>query len=68
VAEEAEGLPPFTISGGVALCDPADGRDPEPLLRRADTALYLAKHAGRNRIATDELSIAMVRLEIAASG
>ncbi|MCA1569174.1 MAG: GGDEF domain-containing protein [Chloroflexi bacterium] len=67
-AEEAEGLPPFTISGGVALCDPADGRDPEPLLRRADTALYLAKHAGRNRIATDELSIAMVRLEIAASG
>ena len=62
-AETAEpgGLPTFTVSGGVALCDPADGRDPEPLLRRADAALYLAKRAGRNRIASDELSVAMQR-------
>ena len=62
------GLPPFTVSGGVALCDPADGRDPAPLLRRADAALYLAKRAGRNRIAADELSVAMQRQEIASAG
>ena len=67
-ADEAHGLPPFTISGGVALCDPADGRDPAPLLRRADTALYLAKRAGRNRIAADDLSLAMQRNEIALAG
>ena len=66
-AEASDGLPPFTVSGGVALCDPADGRDPEPLLRRADTALYLAKRAGRNRIAADELSVAMQRHELASA-
>lgn len=61
------GIPPFTVSGGVALCDPADGRDPAPLLRRADAALYLAKRAGRNRIAADELSISMQREAMAAA-
>ena len=66
--DRASGLPPFTVSGGVALCDPADGRDPEPLLRRADAALYLAKRAGRDRIAADELSVAMQRQEIAFAG
>jgi len=65
--EEATGVPAFTVSGGVALCDPADGRDPEPLLRRADAALYLAKRAGRNRISADELSAAMMRSEIASA-
>ena len=64
--EGADDLPPFTISGGVALWDPSDGRDPQPLLRRADTALYLAKRAGRNRIVADELSIAMQRQAIAS--
>jgi diguanylate cyclase (GGDEF)-like protein len=66
--DRPSGLPPFTVSGGVALCDPADGRDPAPLLRRADAALYLAKRAGRNRIAADELSVAMQRQEIASAG
>lgn len=61
-------VPPFTISAGVALCDPADGRNPAPLLRRADAALYIAKRAGRNRIAADELSVAMQRQELASTG
>ena len=61
------GVPGFTVSGGVALSDPSDGRDPLPLLRRADGALYLAKRGGRNRIATDELSVAMQRREIASA-
>jgi diguanylate cyclase (GGDEF)-like protein len=37
-----------TLSAGVALLDPGD-KDLEGLLRRADTALYRAKHEGRNR-------------------
>jgi diguanylate cyclase (GGDEF)-like protein len=65
--EEVDDLPPFTISGGVALWDPIDGRDPQPLLRRADTALYLAKRAGRNRIVADDVSVAMQRQGLASA-
>ena len=65
--EESDGLPSFTISGGVAIWDPIDGRDPQPLVRRADTALYFAKRAGRNRIVADELSIAMQRQRLASA-
>jgi len=39
----------LTISVGVALAEP-DEREMATVLRRADKALYAAKHAGRNRV------------------
>ncbi len=41
-----------TVSGsiGISLC-PQDGRQPDELLRNADQAMFVAKHAGRNRFA-----------------
>lgn len=44
-----------TISGGVA-CFPEDAVDGVELLRAADTALYKAKQAGRNRVFRAEAS------------
>lgn len=44
--------PPCTLSAGVAAYRP--GEDIESLLRRADRALYAAKHGGRNRVALAE--------------
>jgi diguanylate cyclase (GGDEF)-like protein len=42
------GLPPFTVSFGVAPDDPDLGLD--EIIARADAALYRAKEAGRDRI------------------
>jgi diguanylate cyclase (GGDEF)-like protein len=41
-------LPPLLFSAGAATF-PANGETPAALLRAADTALYEAKHAGRDR-------------------
>jgi diguanylate cyclase (GGDEF)-like protein len=43
----------MTVSIGVAGFVPEVQADPDSLLRRADTALYAAKRAGRNRVEAD---------------
>ncbi len=48
----ALGLPAITASAGVTLLRPTD-RDAAALLRRADAAMYRAKHYGRNRVELD---------------
>jgi diguanylate cyclase (GGDEF)-like protein len=45
---------PLTVSLGVASAVPQPGLEPSELLRRADTALYLAKRRGRNRVEAAE--------------
>jgi diguanylate cyclase (GGDEF)-like protein len=55
----AEGIPHghsqvtdiITVSQGLATVEPDSKLSPEDLLKQADTALYTAKHLGRNRIA-----------------
>jgi len=48
-----ESLPTVTASLGLVATQPGD--TPESLLRRADQALYQAKHEGRNRFVLDRL-------------
>jgi two-component system, cell cycle response regulator len=43
-----------TVSAGVATRLPKDDDGVEGVLRRADAALYRAKHAGRNRVVSDD--------------
>ena len=47
--------PVVTISLGTATFNPEEEADQTSLLKRADQALYDAKHSGRNRIATSSL-------------
>jgi diguanylate cyclase (GGDEF)-like protein len=46
----------LTLSFGLAQFEPSKDEDGVTLLGRADTALYRAKHQGRNRIATQEIA------------
>jgi diguanylate cyclase (GGDEF)-like protein len=41
-----------TVSAGVATVEPGDQERSDRLLERADRALYEAKRAGRNRVAS----------------
>jgi diguanylate cyclase (GGDEF)-like protein len=49
----ADGLPSVTISLGIAAY-PIDGNGIEELIEKADTAMYVAKKSGRNRVAMYE--------------
>ncbi|MBU1175580.1 MAG: PleD family two-component system response regulator [Alphaproteobacteria bacterium] len=49
--DDAPGLT-ITVSAGLAAIENDDAH-PDALLKRADTALYRAKHAGRNRVVSD---------------
>ena len=44
------GILPVTVSIGIAMTTPNNGRTPEGAIQLADEALYEAKAAGRNRI------------------
>ncbi len=44
-----ENMPPITISLGIATF-PSDGRELEDLIKKADSAMYAAKRAGRNKV------------------
>jgi diguanylate cyclase (GGDEF)-like protein len=44
----------YTISVGLTVHSPAADRGVEPIIARADRALYIAKHTGKNRIVSHE--------------
>ncbi len=46
-----------TTSAGIAFCTPGDD-DFQMVFRRADAALYRAKHMGRNKVCTELHSVA----------
>ncbi len=56
-AQVATPMPELSISMGIAHATPGSGYDKEGLFARADTALYAAKRAGRNRVVLEDASL-----------
>ncbi|MGD9226539.1 MAG: diguanylate cyclase [Desulfobacterales bacterium] len=54
-----ENMPPITISLGIATF-PSDGRELEDLIKKADSAMYAAKRAGRNKVVKYTADIELV--------
>ncbi|HET8819310.1 MAG TPA: diguanylate cyclase, partial [Xanthomonadaceae bacterium] len=50
---------PLTISIGVHVVAPGERPTPEDVIRAADEALYRAKHAGRDRVALADATLAV---------
>ncbi len=50
---QAQGIPPITVSLGVATTDDGTG-SLDDLVKRVDEALYAAKREGRNRVVVAE--------------
>ncbi|MGZ5375362.1 MAG: GGDEF domain-containing protein [Solirubrobacterales bacterium] len=48
------GVRRVTVSAGVTTRLPEDGDGVEGVMRRADAALHKAKHAGRNKVVSDD--------------
>ena len=48
----------LTVSAGTSVAVPGDGFDSEDMVRAADNALYVAKHAGRDRVAQSATHVA----------
>ena len=59
IAVTGGGVPPFTVSFGVAHS--SEDTDLEDLCRVADAALFRAKREGRNRVVVDSLPSASDR-------
>jgi diguanylate cyclase (GGDEF)-like protein len=49
-APEEEGVPPITVSVGIAMFGPGIAADPQSLEEQADAALYEAKRSGRDAV------------------
>jgi diguanylate cyclase (GGDEF)-like protein len=47
--QKLESIPPITISLGIATY-PLDGTELGDLIKKADSAMYAAKKAGRNKV------------------
>jgi len=56
-AQTTPPMPELSISMGIAHATPASGYDMEGLFARADTALYAAKRAGRNKVVLEDESL-----------